>query len=154
MITLQDIELMFRMVVDGDPLIQADARNIHLVRWQQLIRKLTGWALVENCFDGVSRLKVNKLVEYMNSLDAITDQTIEIDVQKKVRLYLLWLCGGMIFSDKSGDLLNLDYFLDMRDLNAMGTQAWGAAALSYLYTSLCRTSMRKASDVCGFVSLL
>ncbi|KAK4344169.1 hypothetical protein RND71_037263 [Anisodus tanguticus] len=56
----------------------------------------------------------------MNRLDAITDQTIEIDVEKRVRLYLLWLCGDTIFPDKFGDKLNLDYLLDMRDLNPQG----------------------------------
>ncbi|XP_060218106.1 serine/threonine-protein phosphatase 7 long form homolog isoform X2 [Lycium barbarum] len=153
-ITLQDIEVMFGLVVDGYPLNNLNARYIDIGGWQQLIHELTGWAPGLDCFNGVSRLEVHKLIEYIRGLDDITDQTPEIDVQQRVRLYLLWLCGGTIFPDKSGDLLNLDYLLDMRDLRAMNEQAWGAAALSYLYTCLCRASLRKAKDVCGFISLL
>ncbi|XP_060212107.1 protein MAIN-LIKE 2-like [Lycium barbarum] len=146
-ITLQDIEIMFGMVIGGNPLNELNARNIDIMGWQHLIYELTGWAPGQDCFSGVSRLEVKKLIEYIRGLDAITDQTPEIDVQKRIRLYLLWLCGGTIFPDKSGDLLNLDYLLDMRGLRAMSTQAWGAAALSYLYTCLCRASMKKAKDV-------
>ncbi|XP_060212966.1 serine/threonine-protein phosphatase 7 long form homolog isoform X2 [Lycium barbarum] len=153
-ITLQDIELMFGLVADGNPLNDLNARNISIVGWKQLIHELIGWAPDLDCFNGVSRLEVHKLIEYIRGLDDITNQTPEIDVQQRVRLYFLWLCGGTIFPDKSGDLLNLDYLLDMRDLRAMSRQAWGAAALSYLYTCLCRASLRKVKDVCGFISLL
>ncbi|KAK6776203.1 hypothetical protein RDI58_027204 [Solanum bulbocastanum] len=42
----------------------------------------------------------------------------------------------------------------MGDLQALATQAWGAATLSYLYHSLCRTSISNVSVVNGFISLL
>ncbi|XP_049410456.1 ferric reduction oxidase 2-like [Solanum stenotomum] len=42
----------------------------------------------------------------------------------------------------------------MGDLQALASQAWGAATLSYLYHSLCRTSICDVFIVNGFISLL
>ncbi|KAF3641857.1 putative DEAD-box ATP-dependent RNA helicase 7-like [Capsicum annuum] len=129
-ITLQNIEIMFGMVVDGSPI------------------------LLEDCFSGIRRILVSKLAAYVKELDDITDDTPEIEVQQRVRLYLLWLYEGTLFPDKSKSKISLDYLIDLQDLNAMSTKAWGAAVLSFLYYSLCRASISSYSDVCEFFVLV
>ncbi|KAM3236881.1 protein MAIN-LIKE 2-like [Capsicum annuum] len=95
-----------------------------------------------------------RLEEYMENLNEITNEIEEEGVQRRVRLYLFWLCGGIIFFDKSGNKFSTDFLIDMRDLPAMSTQAWGAIALSYFYFCLYRESMEKSHCISGFVSLL
>ncbi|XP_060202689.1 protein MAIN-LIKE 2-like [Lycium barbarum] len=86
--------------------------------------------------------------------DIIDEHTDEAEVQKRVRLYLLWLIGDTIFPDNTGSKLSLHFLLDIIDLDAIGWKAWGATALSYLYNCLCRASMTNSRDVCGFIALL
>ncbi|XP_059288152.1 protein MAIN-LIKE 1-like [Lycium ferocissimum] len=140
-ITLQDIEVLCDIPIDSDPLVQAGVRQISKSRWRELMFELTGWLSEEGSIKGNSLLRIKALSKHVEILDDIDDDTDEIVVQQRVRLYLHWLFGGTIFPDNTGALLSLDFLLDIRDLDAMGRKAWGAAALSYLYNSLCHASM-------------
>ncbi|KAM3304964.1 protein MAIN-LIKE 2-like [Capsicum chacoense] len=146
-ITLQDIEIMFGMVVDGNPILLEGSTDLGIVAKRQMMRDLTGWEPPLDCFCGIRRILVSKLDAYVKELDDITDDTPEIEVQQRVRLYLLWLCGGTLFPDKSNSKISLDYLIDLQDLNGMSPKAWGAAVLSFLYYSLCSASMSSSSDV-------
>ncbi|XP_059298417.1 protein MAIN-LIKE 2-like [Lycium ferocissimum] len=120
--------------------------------------ELTGWLPGEVAIKGSSLLVITQLSNHLETLIAanniIDEHTDEAEVQKRVRLYLLWLIGGTIFLDNTGSLLSLHFLLDIIDLDAIGGKAWGAAALSYLYNCLCRASMANSHDVCGFIALL
>ncbi|KAM3378222.1 hypothetical protein P3S68_010635 [Capsicum galapagoense] len=124
-ITLQDIKIMFGMVVDGSPIILEDSIDLGIAARRQMMCDLTGWEPPLDCFCGIRIILVSKLAAYVKELDDINDDTSEIEVQRRVRLYLLWLCGGTLFSDKFNSKISLDYLIEMQDLNAMSTKAWG-----------------------------
>ncbi|KAM3219027.1 hypothetical protein P3L10_023558 [Capsicum annuum] len=124
-ITLQDIEIIFGMVVDGSPIILEDSIDLGIAARRQMMRDLTGWEPPLDCFCGIRIILVSKLAAYVKDLDDINDDTPEIEVQRRVRLYLLWLCGGTLFSDKFNSKISLDYLIEMQDLKAMSTKAWG-----------------------------
>ncbi|XP_059288126.1 protein MAIN-LIKE 2-like [Lycium ferocissimum] len=150
-ITLQDVEVLYDIPVDGHPLVQSDVRKITKLRWQQLMYEIIGWLPEAEAIKGSSLLKITKLSNHLETLismnDIIDEHTDEFVVQKRVRLYLLWLIGGTIFPNNTDSLLSLDFLHDIKDFDAMGGKAWGAATLSYLYNSLCRVSMCNSHDV-------
>ncbi|XP_060187377.1 protein MAIN-LIKE 1-like [Lycium barbarum] len=157
-ITLQDVEVLYGIPVDGHPLVQRNVKNITKSRWQELMYDLTGWLPGEEAIIGNSLLVITQLSNHLETLiannDIIDEHTDEVEVQKRVRLYLLWLIGGNIFPANTGSKLGLHFLLDIIDLDAIGGKSWGAAALSYLYNCLCRASMVNSRDVCGFIALL
>ncbi|XP_060216713.1 protein MAIN-LIKE 2-like [Lycium barbarum] len=119
---------------------------------------LTDWLPGEEAIIGNSLLVITQLSNHLETLiannDIIDEHTDEAEVQKRARLYFLWLIGGNIFPDNSGSKFSLHFLLDIIDLDAIGGKAWGAAALSYLYSCLCRASMANSRDVCEFIALL
>ncbi|PHT48746.1 Pleiotropic drug resistance protein 1 [Capsicum baccatum] len=88
-ITLQDIEIMFGMVVDGSSRLLEGFTGLGIIARRQILHDLTGWEPPLDCFSGIRRILVSKLAAYVKELDDITDDTSEIEVQQRVRLYLL-----------------------------------------------------------------
>ncbi|KAK4723907.1 hypothetical protein R3W88_026686 [Solanum pinnatisectum] len=104
------------MAIDGSPIILNGSDTLGVLGRQEMMFELMGWLPYNDCFSGVNRLLTYKLIEHIDGLDDITDHSIEHEMQQRFRLYLLWLCGGSIY-----------LLIDMRNLNVMSTQAWGAA---------------------------
>jgi hypothetical protein len=71
-----------------------------------------------------------------------------------VRIYLLYLVGITIFSDKSQWAVDVVYLKYFRDLDLCAGYSWGAAALAHLYKELNNASRWNTSQVAGYLSLL
>ena len=72
-ITLQDVKILFGMVVDGSPIILNGTDSLGIIGRQEMIFQLTGWLPDTSCFSGVSRLLTYKLIDYIEGLDGIND---------------------------------------------------------------------------------
>jgi len=86
-ITLQDVEILFGMVIYGSHIVLNGADNLGVLGRQKMMFELTGWLPDNDYFSGVSRLLTYKLIEHIEGLHDITDHSTE--VQQRFRLYLL-----------------------------------------------------------------
>lgn len=71
-----------------------------------------------------------------------------------VRIYLLYLVGITIFSDKSQCDVDVVYLKYFRYLDLCAGYSWGAAALAHLYKELNNAARWNTSQVAGYLSLL
>ena len=70
------------------------------------------------------------------------------------RAYILYQIGCSLFPDPSGTRVHLRYLALLRDFDASGEMAWGAAVLAHLYRELGKTSMKGKANCCAFLTLL
>ncbi|CAI0414236.1 unnamed protein product [Linum tenue] len=80
--------------------------------------------------------------------------------EQYARAYALSLMGGVLFSDRSGGSVHLQYLLLVEDWRRAGRFAWGAAVLSYLYREMGRSALQMTAssslggDFGGWAALL
>jgi len=79
-ITMQGMEVMFGMVVDGTYVLLPNAKSMDLFARQTLIFNLTGWFPTEDCFQGF-RIFSSSLVNYIETSNVINDNSTELEVQ-------------------------------------------------------------------------
>ncbi|KAM3289727.1 hypothetical protein P3S67_018016 [Capsicum chacoense] len=91
---------MFGMIVDGSPILLEGSIDLEIVARRQMMRDLTGWEPLLNCFSGIRRILVSKLAAYAKELDDITDDTPEIEFWGVVALSFLYysLCRASMSS--------------------------------------------------------
>jgi len=71
-----------------------------------------------------------------------------------VRIYLLYLVGITLFTDKSQNVMNVVYLRYFRCLDLVAGYSWGAAALAHLYKELNNAARWNCSQVAGYLTLL
>ncbi|CAL1353815.1 unnamed protein product [Linum trigynum] len=76
------------------------------------------------------------------------------------RAYALSLIGGVLFPDRSGGSVHLQYLFLVDDWRKAGRFAWGAVVLSYLYREMGRSALQMTmssslgGDLGGWFALL
>ncbi|XP_060178035.1 protein MAIN-LIKE 2-like [Lycium barbarum] len=154
-ITLQDVEVMYGLQVDGCPLYKEEPQLPPSYREE--LTRLTDCVPQEGEIHGQTRMSMLALCTHLCLLDIehpITDDTSQVDVDRHARLYLLIIFWGILFANTLGSHVSLKYLLFLEDLGDLGCYSWGTAVLAYLYRALCRAFMGDKKDVSGFHALL
>ena len=133
-ITLQDIEVLLGIPVDGEPVIS----QVH-EDWINLCQMLLGVVPPANKIKG-SRLNLTWLASQFPGLDDDVEEEIVI---RYARAYILQLMGGSLFSDKSGSFVHLMFLPLLGDLHEAGRYSWGRVWLAWLYRQLCKARSEK-----------
>ncbi|TYK02837.1 serine/threonine-protein phosphatase 7 long form-like protein [Cucumis melo var. makuwa] len=144
-ITLQDIEVLLGIPVDGEPVIS----QVH-EDWINLCQMLLGVVPPANKIKG-SKLNLTWLASQFPGLDDDVEEEIVI---RYARAYILQLMGGSLFYDKSGSFVHLMFLPLLGDLHEAGRYSWGGACLAWLYRQLCKASKRDVHDIVGPLILL
>ncbi|KAH0748111.1 hypothetical protein KY290_027343 [Solanum tuberosum] len=155
-ITLQDVQVLFGLRIDGDAVYMQDAAR-RIRPWRTLLETLTGCAIAPADMDGASRVRIHSITGYLRDqlqVDPIGDAAPVERVEKIYRLYMLVILGGILFPNTSGNLISLQYLAFLDPIHDVGKYSWGSAVLTYLYRALCRASIGNVVDICGFIPLL
>jgi hypothetical protein len=144
-ITLQDVEVMLGLPVDGEVLVGSTELN-----WSELCLQLLGISPPPNKLDG-SRLNMKWL---QDTFGVLPDDANEVTVQQYTRAYILELFRGSYFADKSGEKVHLMFLPMLEDFDAAGRYSWGSAVLAWLYRELYRATDPDSCDIAGALILV
>ncbi|CDP21081.1 unnamed protein product [Coffea canephora] len=132
-VTLQDVEVLWGLHIDGPPVIGIDTyRSIQ--EWGAICEELIGFSPAVGYFDG-QRLKLGCLARALDT--ELPPDTSDVQCRQRARIYLLLILGEHLLSDKSGNKVPLLYLPLLWDLETVGQYSWGIACLATLYRSLC-----------------
>ncbi|KAL0006723.1 hypothetical protein SO802_008225 [Lithocarpus litseifolius] len=148
-ITLQDVEVLLGLPVDGEPITGSMQKE-----WVNVCRNFLGFQPVNNerkQLDG-QRILIKRLLEQV--VDTLPPNVEEDQVHKYARCYILALLGDTIFVEKSGNRVHLMWVQQLEDLRNPRRYSWGSACLAWLYRELCRASDKKASQIGGCLLLV
>ncbi|CAI0446100.1 unnamed protein product, partial [Linum tenue] len=149
-ITLENVATLTGLAIDGDAVIV----DIPDEDWSAMCLRLLGQAPTDL---GGGVIRITWLRETFDELPlSASPETTE----QYARAYALSLMGGVLFSDRSGGSVHLQYLLLVEDWRRAGRFAWGAAVLSYLYREMGRSALQMTAssslggDFGGWAALL
>jgi len=152
-ITLQDIEVMLGISVDGLPVI--GRTNL---KWNQVCRELLGHEPLPVIPNSNKSTLTGARIKY-KWLDAQFAAPLAADagdevVQQHARYHILVRMGALLFMDKSADRLSLVPLQLLNPVSNARRYSWGSAALAWLYRQLCGASKKDAMQIGGALLLV
>jgi len=78
---------------------------------------------------------------------------MQLNREQAVCIYLLYLVGVTIFTDKTTTYVNVIYLKFFYDLELVNNYAWGAASLAHLYKELNNGFRYQTNHLAGFATL-
>ena len=145
-ITLEDVALHLGIRVDGR--VVAGPSFLH---WDELCDNLIGEVPPENARKAAA-LKLTWLLSMLHA--PLPEEPTTHQLQCRCRAYIMYMIGGALIPDKSGNRVHLMYLNLLRDLNNTKKYSWGSACLANLYRELCRASSEVGKSMGGCVILL
>uniref|UniRef100_A0A8R7QJX4 Aminotransferase-like plant mobile domain-containing protein n=1 Tax=Triticum urartu TaxID=4572 RepID=A0A8R7QJX4_TRIUA len=142
-VLLKDVAILTGLRVDGTPV--TGATGCH---WEQLCLELLGQEPPQ--IKGGS-INIAWLYDTFSNLPERANQS---EIEHATRAYIMYQIGCSLFPDPSGTRVHLRYLALLRDFDASGEMAWGAAVLAHLYRELGKASMKGKANCCAFLTLL
>ena len=116
LITLEDVEVIFGLPIDGEVLVGLIA--VVDENWRQLCVELLGFGVPKNDNKTLvgQRILISHLVKCI--AEPLPHDAMKIQIHQYAQCYILALLGDMIFMDKSGDMVHLmflEFLWNLRD---------------------------------------
>ncbi|XP_051178114.1 uncharacterized protein [Lolium perenne] len=142
-VLLKDVAILTGLRVHGTPVTGATG-----CRWEQLCLELLGQEPPQ-----IKGGSVN-IAWLHDTFASLPDGAGKLQIEHATRAYIMYQFGCSLFPDPSGTRVHLRYLALLRDFDASGEMAWGAAALAHLYRELGKASMKGKANCCAFLTLL
>ena len=152
-ITLQDIEVMLGIPVDGLPV----TGKIDL-KWNVVCRDLLDHEplpVIPNSNRSIlaEARRRYKWLDARFAAPPAADAGDEV-VQQHAHYHLLVWMGALLFMDKSADRVSLLPLQFLNPISNVRQYSWGSAALAWLYKHLCSASKKDAMQIRGALLLV
>ncbi|XP_019176481.1 PREDICTED: serine/threonine-protein phosphatase 7 long form homolog [Ipomoea nil] len=147
-ITLQDVEVLFGLKVDGFLVSGQDTIGTKQ-QVKVMCKELLGF---EPTVQFMTSTMINGCV--VPEVQALTAESGEEDVLLATRRLIFHLLNGFLFPDTTKGKYKLYFLPYIRNLYVCAEFCWGSAVLGYLYRALCRASEHGKRTVFGCLLLV
>ena len=120
MITLQDVEIIMGMPIEGEAMVGLSKRT-----WKSVCDEMLGIQIRDEnktVLDGQS-IQIKALVDQI--AQPLPSDANELQVHQYARCYILALLGDMVFADKFRDRVDLMWLEFMENLHNPPKYSWG-----------------------------